>query len=184
MQPSTHVKANAFTLVELLVVVSIIALLIALLLPALNSARQAAQSTMCLANLRQMHVASIQYVSDYQGWAPYAVGANGGLWHAQIAVYLDTKKIGGDKSIFWCPAAGSIPKAFQNSWNCAYTASYGSSAKLRILPKSDFNNRKWIQDATAGPSSYRAGDWNVGAAYRHFDKYNFVTWGGAAQSSP
>lgn len=60
-------QARAFTLIELLVVISIIALLIALLLPALSSARNAAKTTRCLSNIRQVATASIAFTADHKG---------------------------------------------------------------------------------------------------------------------
>jgi len=57
---STH-PHRGFTLVELLVVVTILSLLIALLLPSLRKARKAAQRVACGANLRQLGVATLSY---------------------------------------------------------------------------------------------------------------------------
>jgi prepilin-type N-terminal cleavage/methylation domain-containing protein/prepilin-type processing-associated H-X9-DG protein len=59
---------RAFTLVELLVVIALIALLIALLLPALGKAREQAKMLQCASNLRQIGMAMVQYQNDWKGY--------------------------------------------------------------------------------------------------------------------
>src|ERR1041384_3549615 len=58
----------AFTLIELLVVVAIISILAAMLLPALQSARETAKRTTCMAHIRQVGVALLVMADEHEGW--------------------------------------------------------------------------------------------------------------------
>jgi len=83
------VRRQAFTLVELLVVIGIIALLVSILLPALNKARQSADAVRCLSNLRQMGVGAALYVNEWGYWpVPFSTGTF--EWSDQIARYTNT----------------------------------------------------------------------------------------------
>jgi prepilin-type N-terminal cleavage/methylation domain-containing protein/prepilin-type processing-associated H-X9-DG protein len=62
--------ARAFTLVELLVVIGIIAVLIALLMPALSAARSQAMTVRCAGNLADVGRAMHQYANDFKGKVP------------------------------------------------------------------------------------------------------------------
>ena len=65
-------RHRAFTLVELLVALGIVAVLVAVLLPTLNRSRAVAQRTVCLNNLRQMAIVAQAYVNENQGRYPSA----------------------------------------------------------------------------------------------------------------
>lgn len=108
---------RAFTLIELLVVVAIIAILAAILLPVLTQAKQAAQQTTCLSNSKQLGLAMMLYLNDWDDRIPTASGIVNGqyidgdwgkdLWMFHISPYIRTKGPRniqqGSGNVFTCP---------------------------------------------------------------------------------
>lgn len=65
-------RRKGFSLIELLVVISVIALVTVILVPALVRARQQGESMVCLNNLRQMAIAAQMYTEAFKGYYPIA----------------------------------------------------------------------------------------------------------------
>src|SRR5262245_55449054 len=63
-------KGNAFTLVELLVVIGIVGVIVAMLMPALSRAREAARMTQCMSGARQTFMAVEFYCNDFDNYYP------------------------------------------------------------------------------------------------------------------
>jgi len=108
-------KARAFTLVELLVVVSILAVLMAILLPAVRNARAWAEVSACAANQRTIAQAMVLYGNDYRNALPHTgIGSdwayNQPTWRQNLLAYLGppsvdlTKANTPDAMVFACPA--------------------------------------------------------------------------------
>jgi prepilin-type processing-associated H-X9-DG protein/prepilin-type N-terminal cleavage/methylation domain-containing protein len=154
----------AFTLVELLVVIGIIAILIGLLLPTITSAREQSKSVQCLSNLRQFAVSASNYAVLNGGSYPLAYYKTDS-WDYSL---VNGKLVPGllwmgrtDVRVQQCPSfdgKGNIPLATYTGYN--YNTSYigGEQVGASVRPPAKLNQvRRPAETALFGDAEYSGG---------------------------
>jgi len=114
----------AFTLVELLVVISIIAMMLAILMPSLSKARGLAKATVCGAQLRSIGTVFLLYAANYNDELPPSFA--GGNWNAFYDFTRDALDKYGvkDGKIFYCPGYNKSSKTL-DMWKSPSPTGYG-----------------------------------------------------------
>jgi prepilin-type N-terminal cleavage/methylation domain-containing protein len=160
-QPSR--PRRAFTLVELLVVIGIIALLISILLPMLGKAKEKATAIKCQSNLRQLIQGFIYFTSDNKGRMP-GRDVDGGCYGAPRAKYEERD---------WC--VGPIG----NNWAAEWDKSPVNGTIFKYVRNKDVY--RCPSKISLGTRTTAGG--GVGAGTNdHFDFAYFTAWTGARVS--
>jgi len=117
-------KIKAFTLVEMLVAIALVALLAALIVPGIKTSLMKGQATRCLGHLRAISTGIAGYVADNGFYPGYRVTGEPVYWHQALVPYVDGNAVPkfSDPLLPWmtCPGRGDDRKEIGYGYNAYF----------------------------------------------------------------
>jgi len=166
----------AFTIVELLISVVLLAVLAALLFSGLGRTREVSRRVACQATLRSLQASLYAYATDYNRCLPAAL-SGGVAWPSRIGAYL-SRPITKTEGDTYCPSTstGNVNFLFKRdraTWRTDYTVNGN------LMSNIESQNRLWINRGRlvllydgGGGARFSAGD--AQATARHLERFNTI----------
>ena len=177
-------ERHGFSLIELLVVISIIAILAAMMLPAVKLVRASAQISQCQRNLGQIALAGDVYAQDADGlvcpaWGyGYSNAPQTDFWHSLLADYVEVSSADDHNAVKTRNVLRGCPLYAQGLWyNIGYGWTTGTQRMVSPPPHTPYLNGDGNLDASRGAVDNALG--RVGAKSDRplaGDCYGFRLW--------
>ena len=144
LKVEAHRKSNGFTLIEILVTITIISILASILFPVFARARESARRASCMSNMKQLALACMMYRQDYDGrlgWSIDLPGYSGYSYWMQYIPYIANS----GNMVYYCPSSANVTKGrgFTHSTSSTdfdlYHCDYGFSFNTQSATSNPFN---------------------------------------------
>lgn len=146
-------RCKAFTLVEILVVIGILAILIGILVPTVSRARENSRTTACLSNLHQLTTAAYNYAADHNNYIiPVGNSQKGGSSYWWCNIMVDDKYIPAPldpgtgpqtRGVFYCPSGYADEPPNTNIMPASRTEETGAMRLRRLSTVSGVSVDVW-----------------------------------------